>query len=159
VTNWWVHSCPSPIAVVRLFGSDRRVSGLVTDCVDPAFLTQLRHFESMCSAEPVARTVFGSLGLPVLLAWARFLPRHKHEVRPLCAGRPVSPPIVAASLAISIPPPPAAAPAPMAPAAAPAPMTPTAAPAPMTPPDLRDGIGRICEVADNRAVDRQRRSA
>jgi hypothetical protein len=49
------------------------------------------------------------------------------------------------------------APAPMAPAAAPAPMTPTAAPAPML--DLRDGIGRLCEVADNRAIDRHRRPA
>jgi len=47
VTNWRVHSCPSPIAAVRLLGSDRGVSGLVTDCVDPTFLTQLRHFESM----------------------------------------------------------------------------------------------------------------
>jgi hypothetical protein len=68
---------------------------------------------------------------------ARFLPWHKNEVRPLCAGRPVSLPIVAASLAISIPPPPTTAPAPMAPAAAPSPMAPL---------DLRDGIGRLCEV-------------
>src|SRR5712692_9978323 len=77
--------------------------------------------------------------------------RRKTTVRPLCAGRTVSPSIVAASLAISIPPPPAAAPSPMTPAAA--------APSPMAPLDLRNGIGRLCEVADNRAIDRHRRHA
>jgi hypothetical protein len=77
------------------------------------------------------------------------------SLRQLSPPASLSPPPAAAPSPMT----PAAAPSPMAPAAAPSPMTPAAAPSPMAPLDLRNGIGRLCEVADNRAIDRHRRHA